>query len=210
MTHFLDRLVDRARGEAPRVEPLLTPRFASSAFTEAAEEKEVAPDTRSERLSADDSPPSRAPAEPVEKTDLNNPLLVRPERVPTDPLPKTPEQPIEIVRETLLVPLQNPEPNSPLLVRQMLAQSHETGIPGAPVSPLTPATNRESKQSRDRTPTVPPNESAEERPIVRVTIGRIEVRAVTPPAPAPRQAARPPVPKLTLDDYLKSRNEGAR
>jgi hypothetical protein len=210
MTHFLDRLVDRARGEAPRVEPLLTPRFAPSAFTEVAEEKEVAPGTRNARLSADDSPPSRAPAEPVEKIDPNNPLVVRQERVPTDPLPKTREQSLKIVREKLLVPLQNTESNSPLLVRQTLAQNFESGVPRAPVRPLTPATNRDSTQSRDRIQTVPPNEPAEERPIVRVTIGRIEVRAVTPPAPPPRQAVRPPVPKLTLDDYLKSRNEGAR
>jgi hypothetical protein len=42
-------------------------------------------------------------------------------------------------------------------------------------------------------------------PEIRVTIGRIEVRAITPPAvsqspPAPR------TPKISLDDYLRSRN----
>jgi hypothetical protein len=47
-------------------------------------------------------------------------------------------------------------------------------------------------------------------PTVRINIGRIEVRAV-PAAPAP--AARPPAPpqpKLTLDEYLRQRNEGKR
>jgi hypothetical protein len=48
-------------------------------------------------------------------------------------------------------------------------------------------------------------------PIVRVTIGRIEVRAeiAAPAAAAP--AARPlQVPTLTLDEYLKQRQEGKR
>lgn len=54
--------------------------------------------------------------------------------------------------------------------------------------------------------TAPPAAEArtDERPVVRVTIGRIEVRAAPPP-PQPQPAARagwkPPV--LSLDDYLK-------
>ena len=43
-------------------------------------------------------------------------------------------------------------------------------------------------------------------PTVRVTIGRIEVRAVPPPAPPePRPAPRSAEPALSLDDYLKLR-----
>jgi hypothetical protein len=38
-------------------------------------------------------------------------------------------------------------------------------------------------------------------PAIEVTIGRIDVRAVVPPAPAARRVARGP--RLTLDDYLK-------
>ena len=48
-----------------------------------------------------------------------------------------------------------------------------------------------------------------ERPIIRVTIGRIDVRAVPPPAP-PQQQPPPPAPGLSLDDYLKERNGGER
>jgi hypothetical protein len=40
---------------------------------------------------------------------------------------------------------------------------------------------------------------------VRVTIGRIEVRAVTPPPPVPQTINRPPVPRLSLQEYLKNR-----
>ena len=46
-------------------------------------------------------------------------------------------------------------------------------------------------------------------PVVRVTIGRIEVRAVQGPAPAPAAAARPPgIAPLSLEDYLRHRREG--
>jgi hypothetical protein len=44
-------------------------------------------------------------------------------------------------------------------------------------------------------------------PTIRVTIGRIEVRA-TAPAPPPAPAARPAGPRLTLEEYLRRRNEG--
>jgi hypothetical protein len=45
--------------------------------------------------------------------------------------------------------------------------------------------------------------------VVRVTIGRIEVRAAAPAAPrAPTQAARSAGPRLTLEEYLRRRGEG--
>jgi hypothetical protein len=52
-------------------------------------------------------------------------------------------------------------------------------------------------------------EASQERPVVRVTIGRIEVRAAQPP-PAPQPPARPGYtpPVMSLDEYLK--REAAR
>ena len=52
-----------------------------------------------------------------------------------------------------------------------------------------------------------------ETPVIRVTIGRVEVRAVVPPAPqqAPPPAARKSTPVISLDDYLKQQSSsGAR
>jgi hypothetical protein len=46
-------------------------------------------------------------------------------------------------------------------------------------------------------------------PIIRVTIGRVEVRAVHPPPPAPKQA-KPAPTKLSLEDYLHERKRGSR
>lgn len=46
-------------------------------------------------------------------------------------------------------------------------------------------------------------------PNIRVTIGRVEVRAIMPPEPkAPPAKPSRPGPALSLDDYLKQRNEG--
>lgn len=52
-------------------------------------------------------------------------------------------------------------------------------------------------------------EPAPPAPTIQVTIGRIEVRA-TPPTAAPARAARPATPKLSLEDYLRSRSGGAQ
>lgn len=46
-------------------------------------------------------------------------------------------------------------------------------------------------------------------PKIRVTIGRIDVRAVSPPQP-PAQETAPAAPRMSLDDYLKSSNGGRR
>jgi len=67
------------------------------------------------------------------------------------------------------------------------------------VTPVTPAT-----------PTVSPPVS-QSAPTIRVTIGRIDVRAVMPPAPpAPRSRPSRPGPTLSLEDYLQQRREGRR
>jgi hypothetical protein len=44
-------------------------------------------------------------------------------------------------------------------------------------------------------------------PTIHVTIGRVDVRAMTPPS-APRSPAPPPQPQLSLDAYLRSRQGG--
>ena len=45
--------------------------------------------------------------------------------------------------------------------------------------------------------------------VVRIHIGRIDVRAITPPPPQPASKPAPAQPRMTLDDYLRQR-EGRR
>jgi hypothetical protein len=47
-------------------------------------------------------------------------------------------------------------------------------------------------------------------PSIEVTIGRVEVRAILPPSPAPPTPTRRKSPILPLDEYLKAHNEGRR
>jgi hypothetical protein len=54
-------------------------------------------------------------------------------------------------------------------------------------------------------------ETPESAPIIRVTIGRIDVRAINAPAPQEaRRAAPRPAPQLSLEDYLRQRSGGRR
>ncbi len=46
-------------------------------------------------------------------------------------------------------------------------------------------------------------------PTIRISIGRIDVRAIAP-QPAAHKVAPPPAPKLSLDDYLRKQSGGAR
>jgi hypothetical protein len=47
-------------------------------------------------------------------------------------------------------------------------------------------------------------------PTIQVSIGRVEVRAVTPPTHGSRVVERKAPPLLSLDQYLRERNEGRR
>lgn len=52
--------------------------------------------------------------------------------------------------------------------------------------------------------------SSSAAPVVKVTIGRIEVRAVTQQPPSPQRRTAPAQPRLSLADYLKRRDGGFR
>jgi hypothetical protein len=89
-----------------------------------------------------------------------------------------------------------PEPRQP---RSPARVSHER----AP-SPRTFASPLPAPARRDETA----GETAAAAPVIRVTIGRVEVRAVTPPPPT--EPPPPPAPRLSLDEYLRSHNGRAQ
>lgn len=76
-------------------------------------------------------------------------------------------------------------------------------------SPLIPAQTRVFDTGTDTKPirsVVSP-----EPPVIRVTIGRVNVRAVVPPSPPkPPRPASAREPTLTLEEYLKQRKAGTR
>jgi hypothetical protein len=74
----------------------------------------------------------------------------------------------------------------------------------------SPATRADVRAAATRASPAPLRDEAREAPIVRVTIGRVEIRAAVPPAPAAsRPAAGGPRP-LSLNDYLAGRKGGSR
>lgn len=216
MTHFLGRLVERARGNAPRVEPVVASRFSTAALAEISNEPKPA---ATEHVEASRSARATSPAAPSQSPTSAegsppSPSSVGQENASSMPLAERPQEKIAIVPETLLVP-QILEKESPILVRQQKSQS-ET-IAEQALRPKAGRTSpgkspgvRFASQIQRPVERSSPNESGVEWPIARVTIGRIEVRAVAPP-PAPlRKPNAPRKPTLTLDAYLKTRNEALR
>ena len=125
-------------------------------------------------------------------------------------------------------PPTSPEATAQQSVVRMVQQESDPEMltPSSPIDGetyhLPPRVTAERNRESTREPAIQPISieqivpPAETRPraseptepaIIRVTIGRIEVRATTPPLP-PAPRTRPGGPALTLDDYLKQRNGG--
>jgi len=125
---------------------------------------------------------------------------------PPEPSPETPKQVSESQRASRA---SRPER------RQVPEAPPSTTSPQSPLVPrvLRPniAARREPARSRPDEQGVALPELPSSPPIVRVTIGRVEVRAILlPTSPPPRIPPARRGPALSLDDYLKQRNEGQR
>jgi hypothetical protein len=86
---------------------------------------------------------------------------------------------------------------------QREADGRTVEMSGPPVGSQPYAHTRQTVRDRSNSPNVADSPDVVGPPVVRVTIGRIEVRAISQPPPPPR-AARPAAPRLSLDEYLAS------
>jgi hypothetical protein len=232
---FLTRLAARALNPEPAVKPCPVPLFAQEvpggfeAFeieTEAAprpapviaREPGVAPrgvplqrDTPAQqsgsRPAAAPAPPGPRSVEPAvaARSDLEA-ATIKARHASSAPEPERPTVPIRAVGGV-------PEPvpsNAPAAVRietvtrlerNVLEVRTERQVPFR-AAPAAPGTPRRARRQPDAAP------PTRERPAtIEVTIGRVEVRAVTP-----SQTSRPEptrrAPALSLDEYLERRNRG--
>ena len=111
----------------------------------------------------------------------------------------------EFIHKTVRIPVRDPGHPSKHDARLPPPRLVEQKTPGPPVAPKrldkAPDTVMASQPMRDREQNQP---KAMSEPPVQVTIGRIEVTAVTQAPPAKRVAA-PRKPAMSLDDYLTRR-----
>ena len=122
---------------------------------------------------------------------------------------------VERVRDATLPSRPSPSARILLDVQESIVESQT--LPDRLALPGTPLVKPEMVRAQlngdvGRAPQEP-RESAPEHhaPTIRVNIGRIEVRAITPPPPPVRRPAPArPGPALSLDAYLKQRDEGQR
>jgi len=211
MSHFLARLVDRARGIAPRVEPLVAPRFVQTPIVEIAAEIETPPsEPRHQQSKVDEKSSPRgvvqqkAPGEEPESNIIGESQKSSLRQEPAKLLVPMKERVVEPA--TFVRPSPAADRSVPAVRNGVVKGNSSTTSRAKRPRPGTPLTT--TFQNLERGVFVP-NESPEEPPVVRITIGRIDVRATSAAAPT-RKPATPSEPKLTLDAYLKSRREGTR
>ena len=102
------------------------------------------------------------------------------------------------------------EPDEPLLLPLNLAEALSMRRAARAAAVVTPADEPEPSRRAEReqaaaaeTPSPPPT--------IEVTIGRVEVRAMHPPAPVVRpKPVAPAAPRLSLEEYLRNQNGGRR
>lgn len=169
------------------------------------------PQAKTTPQSADPAPARAASSDqPVEGRRpevLIEPRLTPVEPIPGFPIPEKPAQPqLQSGHSSPLRPLVPADgPLVPL--------SHPQPLPQAvrPVEPYASTPEPEAIPTRPapRQPaaSIPVDRQAE-APTLQVTIGRVEVRAVTPPTPSSKPSS--PRPVLSLGDYLKQRQERRR
>jgi hypothetical protein len=207
MADYLAGLAARALG----VETVVRPRPAMRFEPQPGEEPEVARATEARPLE-----PRRAAAEvpatgpaaqptsgelPPRVTDVEEALHGAP-RVPPSPATPAVEAP-----ERRGARSSTPAPPEARTTSQAAPPPAAARV--EPAGERAAALVRPTTRRRTAAPAAP-SHVATELPPVRVTIGRIEVRAVTPPAQTPpRPAPRGPAP-LSLDDYLEQRRSGRR
>jgi len=126
---------------------------------------------------------------PPELQESEKPGTLRPLRSPETDSPRAPKASPEGKPAS-------PVPDKALSVRPRVLRTIRSEDPG----------QRPQISSRDFAAGLRPDNS--EPPVIKVRIGRVEVRAVMPSAPPPRREAPQRRPHLSLEDYLRHREGG--
>jgi len=223
MSDFLSNLIARSFTDAPVIQPRV-PSLFETATDESFDspQSSTAPGAAPETAGRTRALPSKL--SPIRETATTNPVTnvfaVRAEeRMPQSDdsggqrslAIAEPSQPNvravkvkKIEPETKKLELERDEVIAPVdSLRAREKRDNKTGV-----AEVFPDPRRSQlRRRKDFSPAEQPSSTS--APVIRVTIGRVEVRAVHPPAPAPKPAKTTP-PKLSLEDYLHKRERGAR
>jgi hypothetical protein len=221
MSDFLSNLIARSFIDAPLIQPRVPSLFETAAdefFDEppSVESAIAAPETiapanapaaASNSLSIKGTPTTKPVATVSDGRAEQHQHLLKPD-VPADENATVTAQPpqsgeqateatkLEVKTKRILVPLSS-----------FRAEEKETEKKERPAQAFSEPRPRHSRRRKDFSSAEPPSSTSP--PIIRVTIGRVEVRAIHPPPSAPKPAKNAP-PKLSLEDYLRERQRSSR
>lgn len=198
MTDFLSRLAARASGLAPSVRPDLPARFESFQDTSA-----ETPDHDVSQVDVSESrPPAPHPAQLSRQSGYS-----RSDRQRGQPA----LNPAPSIEAASPAPARRADGTGfsrvPAARRQ--PETSPVGAPAPPVVPAAPVIPPSSTRSEPESGSQPAANTESSEPVVRISIGRVEVRASLSTAPSPvRQETRATAPDpLPLHDYLRGRRE---
>jgi hypothetical protein len=217
---FLTSIAARAAGLAPAVEPRLPSRFEREA--DAPSFAEVENNNVGRGLNPSPSPAAERPvvSSSVEQEQQQQQPAVAADGLRTRPVSDSPppqlpqeEAPLRALIETTHVLHEHESVHE--TTREIIERraDFQSAVDGPPVHRPPAPEHRETvvRPEVERLRTGGPRaERRESAPTIRVTIGRVDVRAVTEPAPAP--AKREPAKRavFTIEDYIRLRREGRR
>jgi hypothetical protein len=207
MNEFFSNLFARSFTDAPVIRPRLLSLFESSAnqsFDESQSAAEIiAPpaqiaSTQVKSSSIEETPTTKpitnvsaAPAEPrVPAPDAQTDQHATKSR--DGPQASEPRK-IEVETKTISVAENSPGDN------KNNAHQRDRGFDASPRQPSLQVHRGRNRSSIEQQSSSPP--------AIRVTIGRVEVRAIHTPVPTPKPA-KPAPPRISLEDYLRKRDRG--
>jgi hypothetical protein len=221
----LERLAECALGCAPTLRPFVRPLFAPPAKAPAESEleeqeytrsTEIAPASRERRPVVERAmgPEVRFAKEPLPPPSRESEGAIRRDGVrPPTARPATPPRRahgVEVERAHLHVRA-DPTVSATHVLRPLTIEAPDEGRrpPAVPPMPGPLVVRRAGPESAHEATARTGQERAAE-PTIRVTIGRVEVRAVMGQSPPPRAARSRPQPEQTLKEYLSGKRGSVR
>jgi hypothetical protein len=219
MSGFLSNLIARSFTDAPVIQPRVPSLFETSSDEFPGEpQSSTPPGVAPETTAPTNVSQSVSRSSPIGEIATTNSIANASDTRETGSLLK----PSERVTEHAPVIAEAPQPRSQTVeVKKLKLETNKVTVPAESfvdakkdAGRKTPASQALSKPrvvNVERRKDFSPAEqrSSTSAPIIRVTIGRVEVRAIHPPAPAPKPQ-KPAAPKLSLEDYLQEREKGSR